>query len=161
MNLSDRLIHDIDHITYRVSGCAFTGLFAGASLATLKGLPLSQTTISMAASFALVSTSCYIPERIFYNVSFYVLPRKENDHGLYSLSAGSGSRREISRIVASHAMGGVVGGGITGFLFKGKPLQGILLLSPIMICVAYGEIRLQEYKRERIKALNMHQQTEF
>lgn len=157
MNLSPRIIQDIDHISYRVTGCAFTGLFAGASFATLKGLPLPPTTISMAASFALVSTACYIPERIFYNSSFYFLPI-ENNHGLGSLSEVG--KIEKRRIFASHALGGVVGGGITGFLFKGKPLQGMLLLSPIMMCVAYGEIRLQDYKRERIKELSMNGQRE-
>jgi hypothetical protein len=152
MHLSSRIIHDIDHVSYRVTGSAFTGLFAGVSFATLKGLPIPQTSVSMAASFALVSTACYIPERIVYNSSLRIFPRK-NDHDATSLSEGE--KREDTRIFVSHTLGGVIGGGITGFLFKGKPLQGVLLLSPIMMSVAYGEIRLQTYKRKRIKALSM------
>jgi hypothetical protein len=110
----------------------------------------------MTTSFALISTACFIPERLFYNTSIYFYP-KLNEHG--AGSSMEGVKREETRIFISHGLGGIVGGGVTGYLFRRKPLQGILLLSPIMMCVAYGEVKLQGYKRERIKTLMMDQES--
>ena len=60
---------------------------------------------------------------------------------------------ERTRLFMSHGMGGAVGGSLCGGLFKGRPLPGMLMLTPIMLGIAYGELRLQEYKKKRIKEL--------
>lgn len=155
MNQSPLFLQHIDHISNRVSGCAVTGLFVGASYSTLQGLPLAPTSISMATSFALVSTACFIPERIVYMSSFYFVPKAYGKEGGEEDLSLERRTREETRVYISHGLGGVIGGGITGSIFKGKPLQGMLLLSPIMMFAAYGELWLQDYKRKRIKELKM------
>ena len=130
----------LDHATSRVTCTTFTGVLVGLCFGTYKGLPLGPTTISMASSFALVSTACFIPERICYLSSFNIKP--------------FGSEEEESRrLYMSHCVGGGVGGAVSGSLFRGKPLAGVFLLTPLMIGVAYGELRLQEYKRVRLEEI--------
>jgi len=148
---SQQLFETFDHVTHRVSSSAASGMFLGASFATLKGLPLPQTTLSMASSFALASTASFIPERIFFRTSFYFVPRHSTTF------IDSTEKLEKTRLYISHGLGGIVGGGITGGLFNGKPLSGIMLITPLMLGIAYSEIQIQEYKRKRIKELQMEQ----
>ena len=151
---NSQFMQTIDHITNRVTACTTTGLIIGASLATFKAMPLPQTTITMASSFALASTACFIPERIFYHASFYIKPRKWTPQDEDSDSNGLEKEDQI-RLFASHGLGGAAGGGIVGGLFKGKPLPGIMMMTPIMLGVAYGELKLEEYKKKRIKELRL------
>lgn len=130
----------LDHATYRVTYSTFTGVIVGLCFGTFKGLPLGSTTISMASSFALASTACFIPERIFYLSSFGVKPKGSEEE-------------ERKRLYMSHCVGGAVGGSVSGGLFRGKPLAGMFLLTPAMIGIAYGELRLQEYKKMRLEEL--------
>ena len=59
----------------------------------------------------------------------------------------------------SHLLGGLMGGGVVGFLFQGKPMAGAFLLAPIMLGIGKIEISLDEYKRERLQQLvNMDNQ---
>jgi uncharacterized membrane protein len=146
---SEQLFEAIDRVTHRVSSGAASGIFLGASFATLKGLPLPQTSLSMASSFALASTACFIPERIFYQTSFYFVPRDN------TIVVDSSEKKENTRLFVSHGLAGVVGGGVTGGLFNGKPLSGVMLIMPLMLGVAYSEIQIQEYKRKRIKELQV------
>lgn len=167
----------LDHITYRMTASTTTGVIVGASYSTLRGLPLPQTTISMASSFALASTACFIPERVFYHASFYLVPEikpgapEHDDVNAGKIGDGNSIQRiesnfeglgsyitENSRLVFSHGLGGILGGSISGGLFKGRPSQGIMLLTPMMLGVAYGELKLQEYKLERIKELQQELQ---
>jgi hypothetical protein len=148
---NNQFFETVDHVTYRVTSSAVSGMILGGSFATLKGLPLMQTTLSMTSSFALASTACFIPERIFYHSSFYFVPRDTNSTGF----TDSSEKLEKTRLFVSHGLGGIIGGGVAGGLFKGKPLPGIMLLSPLMLVAAYSEIRIQEYKRKRIKELRM------
>mmetsp|Transcript_22386 Transcript_22386/g.33123 ORF Transcript_22386/g.33123 Transcript_22386/m.33123 type:complete len:161 (-) Transcript_22386:685-1167(-) len=147
---NNQLFETVDHVTYRVTSSAVSGLILGGSFATLKGLPLMQTTLSMTSSFALASTACFIPERIFYHSSFYFVPRDTSKE-----FTDSSEKLEKTRLFVSHGLGGIIGGGVAGGIFKGKPLPGIMLLSPLMLGAAYSEIRIQEYKRKRIKELQM------
>lgn len=137
---SSQFFHVLDHASYRVTSTTFTGVLVGLCYGTYKGLPLGATTISMTSSFALVSTACFVPERIFFMSSFRI-KEKGNDEC------------EKMRLLISHVLGGFVGGSVTGGLFKGKPLPGILLLTPIMTAVGFGEIRLEEYRLRRMKEL--------
>jgi hypothetical protein len=94
----------------------------------------------MASSFALASTACFIPERICYLSSFNFK------------SVGSKEEESI-RLYMSHCFGGGVGGAVSGGIFRGKPLAGMFLMTPVMIGIAYGELRLQEYKKRRLEEL--------
>lgn len=53
----------------------------------------------------------------------------------------------------SHALGGLFGGGIVGFLFKGNPIAGAFLLTPMMLAVAKIEMSLDEYREDRLVQL--------
>ncbi len=156
-------MNTIDHITYRVTFSTTVGMLVGASYSTLQGLPLPKTTLSIASSFALASTACFIPERMFYHASFYVVPKiqlepptaKMSDDTKVDLISESGgsSFYERMRLYTSHGLGGIVGGSVSGGLFKGRPIQGVMLLTPMMLGAAYGEMKLQDYKKKRIAEL--------
>lgn len=53
----------------------------------------------------------------------------------------------------SHALGGLLGGGVVGFLFQGKPLAGAMLVTPMMLIVGKIEALLDEYRTERMGQL--------
>jgi hypothetical protein len=54
---------------------------------------------------------------------------------------------------SSHALGGLFGGGVVGFLFQGKPLAGAVLFTPMMLIVGKIEGLLDEYRAERMGQL--------
>jgi hypothetical protein len=56
-------------------------------------------------------------------------------------------------VYASHALGGCFGGGIAVFLFQGHPFAGAFLLTPLMLCAGKMELKLEEYKAERLRQL--------
>ena len=154
-------MNTIDHITYRVTFSTTVGMLVGASYSTLQALPLPKTTVSMASSFALASTACFIPERMFYHASFYLVPKIQlepvkmsDDKKVDLVSESSGSFfNERMRLYTSHGLGGIVGGSVSGGLFKGRPIQGLMLLTPMMLGAAYGEMKLQDYKKKRLAEL--------
>ena len=174
------LMNQIDHIGNRVTTCTITGLCLGASTATYKALPLFQTSTSIAASFALTSTACCVPERLIYHASFYVLERQQQPESVQPvqpvkpvtqqqlpqknsairnvddirLSSFYENPIERRRLIASHIGGGIIGGTISGSLFQRRfSWTGMLVFTPIMVGVAYTELYLQRYRRQRLQEL--------
>ncbi|KAL7538200.1 hypothetical protein ACHAXR_008360 [Thalassiosira sp. AJA248-18] len=141
----------LDHIAARVTASAMTGLGCGAAFATYKGFPIFKTSTSAALSCALISTACFGMERLAYGAlgkSSILMDEKS-----IPLNAG-GSETTSSMIqppipnprllYGSHALGGLAGGGVVGFLFHGKPWAGAFLLVPIMLGIGRLEISLDE-----------------
>lgn len=149
----------IDHISNRVATSTLIGLFTGASIATYKALPLPKTALSVAASFALTSTACLIPERIIFHSSFFLYGGKDNNNNNSndtSTNDNGGGIHELERrrLIASHIGGGIIGGTISGSLFQKRvSFNGMVLFTPIMIGVAFAELYLKDY---RIQRLNEH-----
>lgn len=63
--------------------------------------------------------------------------------------------------MASHAIGGVMGGAVLGLLYQQRPLRGALFFAPIMMAVAVAEDsfeqgiqQMMENKRDVSKASN-------
>ena len=131
------IMDEVDRVAARVAISTVAGLTLGASIAIFKGAPIGRTAMSVSASCALASTACFGTERVA-NTAIRRL---------------SGGNEPTTRDFASHGIGGVVGGGIAGGLFQGRVLSGSLLFTPIMLAVAYGELRADEYKRERLNHL--------
>ena len=127
----------VDRVAARVAISAVAGLTLGASIAIFKGAPIGRTAMSVSASCALAGTACFGTERVA-------------NTAIRRLSEGT---EPTTRDFASHGIGGVVGGGIAGGLFQGRVLSGSLLFTPIMLGVAYGELRADEYKRDRLNQL--------
>ena len=150
----------LDHIASRVTASAVTGLGCGAAYSSYRGFPIVKTTISTAFSFALVSTACFAMERvanvILTRSSMLIVDGK-------SIDSSSNSGGEISSAAqpavnsglhyGSHALGGLMGGGVVGFLFQGKPLAGALLMTPMMVAVGKIEASVDEYRTERLRQL--------
>lgn len=139
----------IDHMSNRVTTATFGGLIAGASIATFRALPLFNTSVSVAASFALTSTSCVIPERVIYSSSFHFLERCRVDE-----VSDEVSEIERKRLIGSHVGGGIIGGIISGSLFQRRlSLSGAVIFTPLMVGVALLELRLENYRRQRLKEI--------
>lgn len=141
-SFKQKKMDEIDRVAARVSLAALSGLVGGAALATYKGSPLPKTSVSMAVSCALVGTACFGFERLS-NVALQqvVVPMddKNNDDTEKRLFYGS------------HALGGMIGGGIAGALFQHRPIPGMLLCTPIMIGVAFAEEKFQEERQLRLQ----------
>jgi len=144
----------IDHVAFRVTASAIAGVGSGAAYATLKGFPLFKTSVSTAFSFALISTACFGMERMA-NIAIRQSTTLINGQSKIDPNGSSIIQPTINPRLhyGSHALGGILGGGMAGFLFQGKSLAGIFLLTPIMLGVGKIEISLDEYRTERLKQL--------
>ena len=148
----------LDHVAMRVTASTITGLGCGAAYSTLKGYPIFKTSISTAISFALVSTACFGMERVASTIikqSSDIIYNDHSDEVKRIESTGSTIQSPINPklIYGSHFLGGLMGGGVVGFLFQGKPLAGAFLLAPIMLGIGRIEVSLDEYKSERLQQL--------
>ena len=156
----------LDHISNRITVASLSGLVIGASVATYKALPLPRTTLSIAASFALTSTACLIPERIIHQCSFYFFELTDSSVGTSNSNTRSDNNnekmklggiledKERRRLIGSHIGGGIIGGTISGSLFQKRlSLNGMALFTPIMIGVAFLEFYLEDYKKQRLKEI--------
>lgn len=147
-----------DHVSNRVTVVTLSGLVVGASIATYKALPLPRTALSVAASFALITASCLIPERIIHQSSFYFFEkfnseafRKSNEE---TNAVSFLEDKERRRLLGSHIGGGIVGGTVSGSLFQKRlSFNGMALFTPIMISVAFIELYLQDYRKQRLKEI--------
>lgn len=156
--MSPQLIDDglavLDHVAARVTATALTGLGCGAAFATHKGFPIAKTSLSASLSCALVSTACFSMERLAFGIITHVTPlaemiTEEDKAGSSSIKLATHS----TVIYSSHALGGVLGGAISGFLFQGNPFSGAFLLTPLMLCAGKMELSLADYKAERLRHL--------
>eukprot|EP00956_Cyclotella_meneghiniana_P004873 scaffold6031_cov72-Cyclotella_meneghiniana.AAC.2 len=138
-NIVDSAFDVLDHLAARMTACAATGLACGVIHSTYKGLPIAKTSLSAAVSCALVSTACFGAERLSY--------------GLIHNITGEKSSTTPNILYGSHALGGLCGGGLVGFLYQGNPIPGIILLTPIMLGIGKLEISLNAYKSRRIQQL--------
>lgn len=143
----------IDHIASRVTTSVLTGLGCGAAYSSYKGAPLFKTSVSTAFSFALVSTACFTMERvanIIIRQSSILLTDDGNADGKLMID----SNDKLSAVhYGSHATAGLLGGGIVGFLFQGKPMAGAILLTPMMLAVGKIEASVDDYRTERLQQL--------
>mmetsp|Transcript_21690 Transcript_21690/g.32499 ORF Transcript_21690/g.32499 Transcript_21690/m.32499 type:complete len:152 (+) Transcript_21690:27-482(+) len=143
------MFETIDHMSNRVTLAALGGLLSGASLAIFRASPLFNTSVSVAVSFALTSTACIIPERVIYNSSFRIVEKCKIDD-----DSDKVSEIERRRLIGSHIGGGIIGGTISGSLFQRKlSPSGMAVFTPLMIGVAFLELRLKDYRRKRLKEI--------
>lgn len=101
----------------------------------------------MAASFALVGTACFGFERLS-NVAIRQM----------ATSSQEDSNEQV--FYASHALGGMIGGGIAGALFQHRPIPGMLLCTPVMVGVAYAELCFEKERQERLRQLLLNTNNE-
>ena len=174
MTVLDDALAVIDHLSSRVTASTLTGLGCGAIYSTYRGLPIFKTSMSTAASFALVSTACFGMERvaniILCQSSAIILNSSNNDND------DDGKRIESNHVedtsihqpqhdimysqkkfhYQSHAIGGLLGGSVVSYLYHGKPtIGGVMLLTPIMLCIGKLELVLDGYKNDRLQQLRL------
>lgn len=132
---------EVDRVASRVSLSALIGLVGGAAVATYRGAHVPKASLSTAGSCALLGTVCFGIERLS-NVTIKSLSSKDDDNHT--------NHTTTRRLYASHALGGLTGGGIAGGIFQRQPLSGMALLTPIMCIVAFSESKLEEKRREKL-----------
>lgn len=159
-NMLDDALAVLDHIASRVTASAVTGLGCGAAYSSLKGFPIFKTSVSTAFSFALVSTACFAMERaadtILRQSSILIGDGKSIDsdsNGGGEISPATQPAVNLGLHYGSHALGGLTGGGVVGFLFQGKPLAGALLMTPMMLAIGKIEASVDEYRTVRLRQI--------
>ena len=177
MTVLDDALAVIDHLSSRVTASTLTGLGCGAIYSTYRGLPIFKTSMSTAASFALVSTACFGMERvaniILCQSSAILNSRNDDDddgkriesnhvdNGVEDTSIQPAPQHDIMYSqkkfhYQSHAIGGLLGGSVVSYLYHGKPtIGGVMLLTPIMLCIGKLELVLDGYKNDRLQQLRL------
>lgn len=171
--IMDDALAVLDHIASRVTASVLTGLGCGAAYSSYKGVPLVKTSMTTAFSFALVSTACFTMERvaniIIRQSSILLNDDDDDDDGkpiidsndkLSATTRTTQSNINLGLHYGSHGLGGLLGGGIVGFLFQGKPMAGAMLLTPMMLAVGKIEASADEYRTERLQQLNLLREQE-
>jgi hypothetical protein len=138
---------EVDRVAHRVTLSALAGLLGGASLATLKGSSIPRNALSMATSCALVGTACFGFERLSNVAMRQTVLAAEN-------STSDNNERTSTLLYASHAIGGMVGGGITGALFQHRPIPGMILCTPLMLGIALAEQAFETARKERLSEMH-------
>lgn len=129
---------EVLRVSNRMVMCSIAGLTVGAAMATRKGLPVIRTALVMGANSAMVGTACFGLER----VSNLALRQVMNDN-----------ESKNTQLYISHAIGGAAGGALVGSLFQFRALPGLLAFTPLMVMVAYGEIKFEEARSARLAKL--------
>ena len=129
-------MENIDRVSSRVCAAFPIGFFVGASYGTLSGAPILPSSLAAGASCSMLATACFGSERFFNAIMPRPLPWFEGKEDL-----------------VSHALGGTLGGSVVGWLYRGKPLSGALLFTPLMIGIAFFERGLKKKRLDRIEYL--------
>jgi hypothetical protein len=125
----------VDRVAHRVSLCGLVGLVGGLTHATFKGFPQRATALKAAASCAMVGTALFGAERLTYMA---LQPHLESERRL---------------VMTSHAFSGVIGGGLSGYLYQKKPLRGMFVFLPVMLSIGYIELAWSQQRQARIQEL--------
>lgn len=127
-------MEDVDHVAARVTVATGIGAALGSSVAVYKGHSIQRVAGSMALSWAMVATACLGTQRLA-SVAARRFLRQDDEN--------------IPTMVATHAIGGIVGGGLSGYLYIRKPIRGMVFLTPIMLMVSLAEMKFQERRKIR------------
>lgn len=138
-------MEEIDRVAARVTYAGCLGALGGCLSAIYKGHVIHRTAALTALSCTMVATACFSSERIANFVAAKILVNNNEEKHIPS----------FSQIMATHAIGGIVGGAYTSMIYIRRPLQGVLFLTPIMLIVGVTEFTLQEMsERRRLELLN-------
>jgi hypothetical protein len=92
----------------------------------------------------MAATACFAAER----VAAVVIGETSSSRNPDRFAAALEDRPTAHLSVVAHAIGGAVGGGLTGALYGNRPIQGALFLTPVMAVVGIGQELFDEAERE-------------
>jgi hypothetical protein len=133
----------LDHLAARITAAGGFGALAGVGIALFKGHRIPRTAGLTAFSCALCGTACFGSERLASASAQYFL----------------GSSDEYQRLnhwettLASHFIGGNLGGAIVGGLYTGKPARGVLFFTPLTVFFGFGDVLFQDMREERLQRI--------
>jgi hypothetical protein len=132
----------LDHVASRVAAASVAGSLAGVTAAAYRGAPIGRTVALSSLSWGMVATACFSVERLA-SVAF---ASSASDRDLDDKSAFFTPPRHS---IATHLVGGAVGGGFIGLLYGNKPIQGALFLTPVLGAIGFGEQLFSDEQRWR------------
>jgi len=126
-------MEDVDYVAARTVIAALAGGISGASMATFRGHNPITLASRMAGTWAMAATACIGSQRLFCAAAQYLIQPVDE--------------KSDAMLVGTHTMGGIMGGGLLGYLYIRKPIRGMIFLTPVMLLVSLVEIRYEEQKR--------------
>ena len=155
-------MNEIDHIGQRVMVGSIVGGFGGCISALYNGKIILRTSALAFVSCSLTATACFGCERIANIVITNLLSIHKNTNNANddnndillnnkkttttttTTLLQSPKPPNFEQMILSHTLGGIMGGGISGMLYIGRPLRGVAFLTPIMMIIGYGEYLFQD-----------------
>lgn len=122
----------LDYMAARVSLACVIGGAAGTTSALYRGALVGRTALLSSLSCGMAATACFSFER------------------LASAVLASDEAPIVSK-TTTHAIGGALGGALTGALYRKKPIQGALLLTPVLIVIGLGQELYDGLRQERLQ----------
>lgn len=145
-------MEDIDRISSRVTLAACLGALGGAGTAVFRGTPMGRTVGFTALSCALSGTACFGSERV---ASRLLLRGVGLDGGGAAIDEKDEDNTNIRNAweltLGSHAIGGTVGGALLGAMYGGRPGQGALFFTPLMLLIGTGEKLFEDMRNEIVE----------
>ncbi|KAL7559087.1 hypothetical protein ACA910_017502 [Epithemia clementina (nom. ined.)] len=111
-----------------------------------RGHYLGRSTVLTAASCAMTGTICFGIERLAF-VAIQASPIE--------------ATRDIPRLyvlLATHTIGGTLGGALLGAVYNRRPINGMFALMPLMFLIGYGESKFQDLVDEKQRIARLRQQ---
>jgi len=146
-------LEQVDYVSARVKIFTGFGALGGVGTALFKGHPMGRTVLLTAVSCALTSTALFTGERIAtaaWRMQSAPNATAQPDHNSRQ-PPPSQAVPDWEEILTTHAMGGVLGGSMLGYLYIRRPLHGALFFVPLMLLVGTGEKLFQDLRQERIQ----------
>jgi len=151
----------LDHVSVRVSLAGCLGGLSGIGTALHRGTPFGRTVGLTALSCAAAGTACFSAERVA-NAAL-LSNRGKAMYGSAFASTGklTNNNDDWIRTLTSHAFGGFAGGTFLGTLYGGKPWQGALFFTPLMLLAGTLERLFEDVRQERIQEMIQQQQEQL
>ena len=145
---TSKLEQAFNHVALRVNLSLVSGVVLGTCIGFYRGnntSTLIKTSISTGLTCAMTGTACFTTERIAH---YTICHLSSSNNNVYNDNYNP--KVALHTLLKSHiGGGGIIGGSLIGGSFKASPISGIMVLTPIMIGIAFTEHEIDEYRRQR------------
>lgn len=142
-----------DHVSSRVVLAGTVGTIAGIGLGFYKGHRfVAQTALLTGYSCAVTTTTCVGVERLLAMAiaPFYFTP---SPNPATSFNRWNPPMENGPFVMLTHSLAGVASGIVLGASYNGRPGQGVLFFTPLMVMIGLGEAYWYDTKEDFLRTV--------